>query len=761
MEGPYLLAGAWDRKEFRGKILKAWRAIIAIDRQSRMNFLRGSVIWANSRFSNLVKLLSCLGLGAMFGLLLISPSFSLAQNVTAQVWNEVGAGSATDGGISNDPSGAAGAPDMAVNPANGDIYVAWESGNEEIFVLRWNEATDEWVEVGGGSAAAGGISQTPDTPSTVPAIAVRASDGNVFVVWREGEVNDDLYAAQFNGTAWVRLGADNGRVSNSPEDDLLSQFPDIILPPNNADLPVVAWQEEVDLAPGHNLVVATIYVRRWTGLSWAEMGSGSASSYPDPHYQVPLPDLLQGLEFDLMAAGINADDGFANILPDEGNWHAGGYKISGPQLALDDLGNPAVIFIGGQDRGGNIEYRHGIHIRKFSGNHSLPAYQAWEDVGRVPGGDPGADTNFHARALSVAGTANGLTLYVAADLNFSETSQFELQALLWTGNGWSQRGLLPIAEAISPFGGFVPIMWPSLGLTQDNQLVAAWTQITLNSEIYARQSATDSGGAIIWPEVGEGSASGGGISDNPGLSGFPNLVVYNNNGQDQVVVAWQDGAGAANATPQIYVRRANILPSAAPVIISALVQEATVGQPFAYQIEATGNPHTLDASGLPDELVFANDGRISGAPTQSGTFQVTLRATNSQGTGSAILELIVLAPASSDLLGGGVGGIIEFPAWRTSPWYLNYNVEFWPWIYHDEHGWQYVFEGAPEGTIFVWDPGLEAWLFFTENTYRWMFIFGDNPGWIWAFADNTPDRRFFQRLDDGNLFSIPAGLPTD
>ena len=102
-----------------------------------------------------------------------------------------------------------------------------------------------------------------------------------------------------------------------------------------------------------------------------------------------------------------------------------------------------------------------------------------------------------------------------------------------------------------------------------------------------------------------------------------------------------------------------------------------------------------------------------------------------------------------------------FPGWKASQWDLNYNVDFWPWIYHDEHGWQFVDSGSTEEVIFVWDLGLKNWIFLNESTYRWQFLFGGNSGWIFTFGDNTPDRRFFQRLDDGSLFIVPEGLPVE
>ena len=71
-------------------------------------------------------------------------------------WQEVGAGSATGGGISNN-TGTSNNPSVAVAP-DGTPYVAWHdgtSGNHEIYVRRWNGST--WEEVGAGSATGGGI----------------------------------------------------------------------------------------------------------------------------------------------------------------------------------------------------------------------------------------------------------------------------------------------------------------------------------------------------------------------------------------------------------------------------------------------------------------------------------------------------------------------------------------------------------------------------------------------------------------------------
>lgn len=96
-----------------------------------------------------------------------------------------------------------------------------------------------------------------------------------------------------------------------------------------------------------------------------------------------------------------------------------------------------------------------------------------------------------------------------------------------------------------------------------------------------------------------------------------------------------------------------------------------------------------------------------------------------------------------------------FAGWMASLWYGNYNADSWPWIFHGEHGWQFVYEGStPEG-IFIFDLGLNKWIFLNENTYRWIFMFGTDKGWIFTFGDNSPGRRFFQRADDQSIFSVP------
>ncbi len=92
-------------------------------------------------------------------------------------------------------------------------------------------------------------------------------------------------------------------------------------------------------------------------------------------------------------------------------------------------------------------------------------------------------------------------------------------------------------------------------------------------------------------------------------------------------------------------------PAAVPVISSAAGATASLGGTFRYQITA-GNttPTGYGASGLPGGLqVNAVTGVISGTPTATGTYPVTISAASSGGTSSAVVTLQVFGsvPAAS------------------------------------------------------------------------------------------------------------------
>ena len=94
----------------------------------------------------------------------------------------------------------------------------------------------------------------------------------------------------------------------------------------------------------------------------------------------------------------------------------------------------------------------------------------------------------------------------------------------------------------------------------------------------------------------------------------------------------------------------------APVITSATSANASVGSLFSYQITASGTPTSFGATSLPAGLaVNTTTGLISGTPTTAAVTNISITATNSAGTATAVLALTVTQSSQclGDLNGDG------------------------------------------------------------------------------------------------------------
>jgi hypothetical protein len=114
-------------------------------------------------------------------------------------WTEVGAGSASGGGISNDSTESC-CPSLAIAP-DGTPYVAWQnsgSPDSEIYVRRWSGSA--WEEAGAGSASGGGVSDN-SSDSRAPVLAV-APDGWLWGAWTDnGDGDYEIYVRRCSPTS--------------------------------------------------------------------------------------------------------------------------------------------------------------------------------------------------------------------------------------------------------------------------------------------------------------------------------------------------------------------------------------------------------------------------------------------------------------------------------------------------------------------------------------------------------------------------------
>jgi hypothetical protein len=393
----------------------------------------------------------------------------------SQGWMEVETGSASGGGISN-TVGDSSSPSLAVAP-DGTPYVAWPEwceGDTEIYIRRWNGQS--WEEVGVGSATGGGMSDNSGW-SWSPSLAI-APDGTPFVAWEDysGGVSA-VFVRRWNGSSWEEVGVGSASGGGISGDTGGSPEPALAIAPNGT--PYVVWH-------GDGTGGLEIFVRRWNGSIWEEVGAGSASG-----------------------GGISNTEGLSQNA----------------SVAVAPDGTPYVAWSDPNDGD------HEIYIRRWSGS-------SWEEVGAgsASGGGISNDTR-HSAFPSVAISTSGMP-YVAWEQN---TTIYILQ---WSGSAWEEVGTGSASGGgISGYDGYS--FSPSLAIEPGGLPYVAWVNESDGSyEIFVRRW-----NGAFWEEVGAGSASGGGISDNPGESFAPSMAI----GPDGIpYVAWFD---LSDGYAQIYVRR--------------------------------------------------------------------------------------------------------------------------------------------------------------------------------------------------------------
>ena len=237
----------------------------------------------------------------------------------------------------------------------------------------------------------------------------------------------------------------------------------------------------------------------------------------------------------------------------------------------------------------------------------------------------GLPTSYTASGLPAGLTLDPLTGAINGTPTASGTSVVTLTATNSTGTSTATLTITIAAATVAPVFTSPTAATGTAGVPFVTYLIAATGQPT-------SYSAT-------------GLPAGLSLNSTTGaISGTPTAA-----GTSVVTLTATNSAGVTTATLTITIAA----PVVAPVITSPPVSApGTVGTPFVpVAIVTTGSASTFTAVGLPAGLsINSTTGAISGTATASGTFPVTITATNSAGSSTVSLTIVIApraaAPAS-------------------------------------------------------------------------------------------------------------------
>jgi len=78
--------------------------------------------------------------------------------------------------------------------------------------------------------------------------------------------------------------------------------------------------------------------------------------------------------------------------------------------------------------------------------------------------------------------------------------------------------------------------------------------------------------------------------------------------------------------------------------------------------------------------------------------------------------------------------------WRNSSWFGIFNVTYYPWIYHKQHGWMYVYGNDPT-SMWLWTSDM-GFLWTGSGTYPWLWS-DTQQTWLYYSAGTSAPRYFY------------------
>ncbi len=116
--------------------------------------------------------------------------------------------------------------------------------------------------------------------------------------------------------------------------------------------------------------------------------------------------------------------------------------------------------------------------------------------------------------------------------------------------------------------------------------------------------------------------------------------------------------------------------------------------------------------------------------------------------GYQVLRITVLYSKEGGPPSDPFGGVPLGGEWYFSEWYGIYNSTFYPWIFHAQHGWQYIFVTETEGEYFIYDLESEDF-WWTTSAFQPLTFYSFNRGTFNFYFVGTSNPRSFVDLQTG------------
>ena len=186
-----------------------------------------------------------------------------------------------------------------------------------------------------------------------------------------------------------------------------------------------------------------------------------------------------------------------------------------------------------------------------------------------------------------------------------------------------------------------------------------------------------------------------------------------------------------------------------PVIISSTTLTGFLRQTTAYR-----GVHPDVSSPLPDTALINIAGVVQFLPGPLfETTQFWLRICNDVGCEDSRNFTVFVESAEGDPVTAALGETSDLgEGWVRSNWLADFNIGFFPWIFHARHSWLFISEGSsPEG-LFLFDLSSEAWFWTNAEQYPNLFSFG-RSSWVFYFVETAGPRQFVD-LVSGDFFNL-------